>query len=85
MDTRHKSVKKVVAKGEKGKKDNQTNVTVAKDKVKTYSAYVFNTIANVSPAILEKAVNDKNYQDCDYYGTTANCHVFNSKAKFIEY
>jgi hypothetical protein len=53
--------------------------------VKIYGAHVFQTIANVSPAILEKAVNDKDYQDCYCYDTAANRHVFNSKAKFIEY
>jgi hypothetical protein len=53
--------------------------------VKTYSAYVFDTIANVSPAILKKAVNNKDYQDCYCYDTAANRHVFNSKAKFIKY
>jgi hypothetical protein len=85
-DRRSESVKKTAAEREnKREKDNQTNVTIAEDKVKTYGAHVFNTIANISPAILEKAVNDKDYQDCYCYDTAANCHVFNSKAKFIEY
>ena len=41
-DRRSESVKKVAAEREnKRGKDNRTNVTIAKDKVKTYGAYVF--------------------------------------------
>jgi hypothetical protein len=85
-DRRPESVKKAAAEREnKREKDNQTNVTIAEDEVKTYGAHVFQTIANVSPAILEKAVNDKDYQNRYCYDMAANCYVFNSKAKFIEY
>jgi hypothetical protein len=85
-DRRSESVKKAAAEREnKREKDNRINVTITENKVKKYDAHVFQTIANVSSAILEKAVNDKDYQDRYCYDTAANCHVFNSKAKFIEY
>jgi hypothetical protein len=68
----------------------RANVTVASDDEQEdgYGVHVFNTIArvaNVSPAIIEKAVNNKDYKNRYCYDTAANRHVFNSKTKFIEY
>jgi hypothetical protein len=68
----------------------RANVTVASDDEQEdgYGVHAFNTIArvaNVSPAILRKAVNDKDYKNRYCYDTAANRHVFNSKTKFIEY
>jgi hypothetical protein len=59
-DRRSESVKKVAAERE-NKNNNRTNVTISEDKAKTYGNHVFYTIANVSPAILKKAVKDKDY------------------------
>jgi hypothetical protein len=64
------------------------NVTVATPQAASsgYSNHVYASIATfVSPNLLSKAANDKQYKQRYCYDTAANRHVFNNRSRFTKY